>query len=62
MLLGRNMICVLGVMSYSNKSISIRASPAMAEKDAGIFQFEKMVGHIGTIDCPDEKGIFGGCA
>jgi hypothetical protein len=34
----------------------------MAEKDAGIFQFEKMVGHIGTIDCPDEKGIFGGCA
>ena len=27
----------------------------MAEKDAGIFQFEKMVGHIGTIDCP-EKG------
>ena len=35
---------------------------AMAEKDAGVFQFEKMLGHIGTIVCPDEKGIFGGCA
>ena len=23
--------------------------------------FEMIVGHIGTIDCPDEKGIFGGC-
>ena len=56
MLLGRNMICVLGVMSYSNKSISIRASPLWQKKMQASSSLKRWWGISEQLIVPTKKG------